>query len=197
MRLAEHVVTWLRGHLGGAVERDDLERTYGFEHFLNRERVLAKQSIVTVGPDECALWHIDFFDDTSERILETPLARKVYTGKPLYGRDATGAVALNATFFLRPDCRGKKFGRAVYGSERELYARWGIEEIHIRAVQDGPAVWVKKFGFLPAEPEVLAQQYLEWAARAGEPLEPPDDPANYPRPFLSRLAGLMLYKVLR
>jgi hypothetical protein len=197
MRLSADVVHWLTQNRGRHVEDADLERAYSFEHPLNATRELRRQGVERRSPPEHVLWHVEFFDAAGERVLERPLARKVFAAERLFGRaPGLGAVAYNATLYLRPECRRQRFGTAVYASETELYERWGIREIHMRALEDGPAVWVKHFGFLPCEPEALAQAYLDWAARHGLPRQPPARAADYPAPFLSEQQGLMLYKAL-
>jgi hypothetical protein len=195
--LTPDVSTWLAQNVGGRVDEGDLERTYAFEHPLNASRELRRQGVERRSPPEHVLWHVEFFDPAGGRVLERPLARKVFAAERLFGRmPAVGAVAYNAMLYLREECRRQRFGRTVYASEAELYERWGIREIHMRALEDGPAVWVRHFGFLPCEPEVLAQAYVEWAPRHGHQPDPPSRAADYPAPFLSEQQGLMLYKVL-
>ena len=197
MRLSAEVRTWLTQNLRGHVEEDDLSRAYAFSHRLNATRELRRHGVERRSPPEHVLWHVEFFDPAGERVLERPLARKVFAAERLMGRvPEVGAIAYNAMLYLRPDCRRQRFGAAVYASESELYGRWGIREIHMRALEDGPAVWIKHFGFLPYEPEALAQAYLDWAPRHGLPPKPPIRAADYPGPFLSEQQGLMLYKVL-
>jgi GNAT superfamily N-acetyltransferase len=155
-----------------------------------------RQSIEPPLSDQ-VLWQIEFFEQSGGRVLDSPLARKVFGSRSLYGeRNRIGAVAYNAAFYLRPESRRRGFGRTLYVSEENLYRRWGIREIQMRAMEDGPATWIKHFGFVPREPALLAQQYRDWAQRRGLPVDPPAQSADYPDPFLSSCNGLILYKVL-
>jgi len=175
--LSADVTGWLSRSLVRPVEERDLDRAYAFQHPLNAKRDLVRHLVDRRG---------------------RPLARKIYASLPLYGSmPAAGAVAYNATLYLRAGCRRQGFAKALYANETELYVRWGIREIHMRALGDGPAVWVKHFGFLPCEPEALAQAYADWAAARGLAPEAPSRPSDYPDPFLSEQEGLMLYRVLQ
>jgi hypothetical protein len=191
------LLAWLDENLPGDVVEDDLERTYAFRHPMNCSRTLEKLEIERRGPDHCALWWIDFFDARREKVLETPLARKVFGSLRLVSEPrVVGAVAYNANFTLRENYRGQRFARVVYANEHDLYCRWGVREIHMTAVQDGRWVWMKYFGFLPREPELLAEKYKGWASRRHPTPGPPTSPSDYPSDFLSSLGSLMLYKVL-
>jgi len=72
------------------------------------------------------------------------------------------------------------------------------------ALEDGPVIWIRRFAFLPSEPEVFEEKYREWARRKAMlqqqgPVpspEPPERLEDYPEDFLRTQAGLMLYKVL-
>ena len=198
MLLSADVTTWLSRSFGRPVDERDLDRAYAFQHALNARRDLVRHGVQRRSPPEHVLWHVEFYDHHGEQVLDRPLARKIYACLPLFGEAPTaGAVAYNATLYLRPECRHQGFGRSLYASEAELYVRWGIREIQMTALEDGPAVWVKHFGFLPCEPEALAQAYADWAALRGLATEAPSRPADYPAPFLSDQQGLMLYKVLQ
>jgi GNAT superfamily N-acetyltransferase len=199
MLLEAHVIAWLRDGLERAVDERDLDVTYAFAHPLNERRALKRQSIERPPrpTSESALWHVEFYEGAGRPVLEGPLARRLWCAAPLWSTPGSrGAVALNARFVVRDEFRRRGFAQAVYASERELYSRWGVREIQLTATDQGPVVWVKSFGFLPQDPELLAEQYRGWAARTGRPAEVPDDPKDYPAPFLSGCYGLMLYKVL-
>jgi hypothetical protein len=200
MPLTDTVHDWLSGNLDGTIQRDDLDRTYAFPHRLNARREVTRQCVEKSGPEESALWNVEFFDEAGATILDCghTVARRVLARARLYGKNgATGTVAYNATLYLRQDCRLAKFAKSLYGSELELYVRWGIREIQLRAHDDGPVVWVQRFNFQPTEPELLRYRYRDWARTHREAApEPPSRPADYPAPFLSRQQGLMLYKVL-
>jgi hypothetical protein len=107
-----------------------------------------------------------------------------------------GPVAYNHRFELRPIARRQGIATRVYEAEGELYRRWGQREIHMTAMHDGLEVWVKKFGFLPANAGALAAEYPGWARARGQPLEPPLDVREYPADFLRSRNQLDLYKVL-
>jgi hypothetical protein len=198
MLLEAHVVTWLREGLRGPVDERDLDRTYAFEHPLNAQREIARQSIQRPpGAPESFLWHVRFYVSVGQEVLNGPLARKLYPRAALWSDPGTrGVVAYNARLVLREELRGRGFARSVYTSEHDPYSRWGVREIQTRAEDQGPLVWVKAFGFQPKQPELLAEQYRAWAIRNARPAEPPSDPRQYPAPFLSTCHGLMLYKVL-
>jgi hypothetical protein len=198
MRLEPHVVSWLRERLHCAADESDLATTYDFDHPLNHDRSLVRQVVDRMTPEESVLWHVEFRAPDGVVVLDGRLARRVFSSTALFAsRGRTGIVAYNARFQVRAEFRGQQFARSVYASERELYRRWGVQEIQLRAVDDGPVVWVKSFGFQPQEPEFLAEAYRSWATRNGRPADPPDDVTMYPEPFLSTCQGLMLYKVLQ
>lgn len=196
VRLEPHICEWLRENLQVVVSDDDLATTYDFAHAFNAHRELAKQQTSSVG-DENLLWQIEFFDANGAKPLEAPLARRIFAAVKLYSVRAKGVVALNAHLALRAGNEKQGFGRVIYAREDELYRRWGVREIHLKALGDGPIVWIKKFNFVPQRPQFLAEEYRAWAPRNGYSATPPTDPINYPDAFLSHHEGLMLYKVLR
>src|SRR5258708_34344326 len=118
MPLPASVRSWLEESVPGPVGPEDLDQTYAFSHPSNAGRTFAKQVIERVAPPPCALWHVEFFDTANNVVLDGPLARKVFATIPLRGnRGAMGAVAYNATLFVRPAFQKKGFTRALYASE--------------------------------------------------------------------------------
>src|SRR5260370_32310530 len=104
--LSSDVTTWLSQSLGRQVEARDLDWTYAFQHALNARRELTRQGVQRMAPPEHVLWHIEFYDKPGERVLDRPLARKIYASAPLYSKAPTaGAVAYNAMLYVREDCR--------------------------------------------------------------------------------------------
>jgi GNAT superfamily N-acetyltransferase len=102
----------------------------------------------------------------------------------------------NHLFRLKEKARRQGIGALLYDAEGELYRRWGLSEIHMTAMDDGLEVWVKKFRFLPVNAGALAAEYPGWARPRAQPIEPPEDPADYPSAFLRSRNQLDLYKVL-
>jgi len=196
MILSSANVEWLRQLSGAEVAANDLDDTYGFHHPLNHSRNLSKQMVVTSGDGEHLLWWIEFYDVNRERVLDAPLARKVHRSYPLHSVRANGPVVYNALFRIKASFKGRGLAKSLYTAEGALYRKWGLKEIHINALDDGLVVWVKKFGFLPRLPGVLATEYADWARRKGIDPSPPVQPADYPEEFLRSRNSLELYKVV-
>jgi GNAT superfamily N-acetyltransferase len=194
LRLADDDVAWLATELGRVVEAHDLERTYDFDHEMNRRRELAEARRDPAKRE--FVWKLWFFDGAGTSVLESPLARKVLGAAPLFsGVPRVGSIAYNALIFVRPEFRRRGFATAVYLQEHDLYLRWGIHEIQMRAQRDGPVVW-RKFGFVPADPEVLAAEYPGWARQRKLTTEVPPTFAEYPDDFLISRQEIVMYKVL-
>lgn len=195
VRLGEAILSWLHAKLDGRGQEDDLERTYAFSHELNADQILKKCTNLPTYED--LLWWVGFLCRDKAEVLDAPLARRLFPNQRLWSMPgAAGPVALNGHICVRSEFKRRGFARAIYQAERELYLRWGVREVQIRALGDGPSVWVRHFGFLPKEPELLENRYSEWAARNGRSREPPPTAADYPEAFLSTHQGLMLYKVV-
>ena len=194
MKLSETSVQWLRTSLNADVSPDDFELAYGFEHPLIAQRALVRQ-VAMAGDFQ---WQVQFFDGTGECMFKSngALTRRLYTNIPLCGARSTGPVAYNESFRLKTPFRRKKLATSVYREEEQLYARWGVKEIQMQAIEAGPAVWIKKFEFLPKHPGALAEAYVTWAAEMGLEGEPPANPALYPTPFLNTRPELELFKVI-
>lgn len=194
--MPDDVVAWLRETIGATESSSaDLESTYAFVHVLNARRELMRLVPPTVKGQ--LLWWIQFFDPDSTPVVEPPLARAVLRAQLRSDPTKSDVVARNLAFFIRPEFRRRGFGRAVYEAERTLYSRWCVREIHIDAHDQGPAVWIKRFGFQPEDPDELLADYEQWARRARAPTRfPPSTVAALPDEFLNGKPHLRLYKVL-
>jgi hypothetical protein len=194
LQLTAECVAVLKKH-GAAAYRLDLAEAYSFEHPLNSSREL---QTLWAGRTR-VFWGIDFFDPSGNKVLEVPLGRNVGPA-PLFetpGRD--GLVAVNDIFRIRPTYQRQLLSKAVYARENELYRVWNVSEIQVFAMWDGPVVWVQKEDFLPRDPDLVADQYAEWAKEQNLNAHPPEHPRDYPESFLRTFSekGLALYKVLK
>ena len=196
LRLSTGSVDWLHDAGATGADADDLGRTYGFLHELNRTRELDESVRFDSQGRRHLRWQLWFFTEAREEVLDQPLVRKILAAAPLCGSDGHGLVAYNATFYVREHFRRRRLASTVYASESDLYRHWGIRQIQMRAQRDGPSVWIRSFGFLPTEPQLLAADYRGWARRGGHPTERVQNPAEYPEEFLHSVRDLELYKVL-
>ena len=191
--LTDTSMQWL-ACLPGAVDQHDLTRTYAFVHPLNHRRSLARQ--VVSGDEGDLMWWIEFFNIDGRAVTDPALSRRVFRAKAFFGSAGDGPVAYNAYFRIADEFKRAGFASAVYDSEDALYRRWEIREVHISAHDEGLVVWIKKFGFLPAEPGVLAEDFATWSRLRREPNRVPAQPADYPDAFLRERGILDVYKVL-
>lgn len=190
-------LSWLQERLPGEVQRGDLSEAYGFEHPLVGGVELDRAWVQQL-PSQRQLfrWWVVFTGNDGDPLLEEgPLSRSLAPSAPLF-RDTSehGPVARNHSFFLKPAYQRQGIGRRVYASEDVLYRKWGVREVQVMATRAGPSVWVRKFGFLPKEPEMLAVDYRGWARIRGLATTPPATPAEYPEDFLNSRPGLELYR---
>jgi hypothetical protein len=173
---------------------DDLQRAYSFEHPLNARRTLKRAWIDSYARATKFRWHLLFFEPTGNCILESriPVARSA-TIAQLVSVETEGLVAANETLYLDGQYQNRRFATALYGAEMELYMRWGVQEIWLRAQRDGLVVWMKpEFGFIPIDRKFFRRRYEAW--RRGSTL--PADPIEYPEAFLKELQDVQLYKVI-
>jgi hypothetical protein len=143
------------------------------------------------------LWWICFLDAQGAEVLEPPLARKVFAAAPLWSTGERGPLAYNAALYVRQQFRRQGFATVVYAREDDLYRRWGLREIQITAVQEGLVVWIKRRGFRPRFPALLAAEYRYWAERRGLPVAAPASSHDYPDEFLLTRQQLDVFKVLQ
>ena len=185
-------VEWLQ-ELPGTVANDDLEKCYGFEHALNADRKLLRETI----NDRSFMWHLEILDATGARVLEYPLAREVVREEQLRSARSVGPVVYNRLIEVLVANPRQGLASRMYEAEGELYRRWGLREIHMTAVHDGLWVWTRKeFGFQPANAGALAAEHPGWARLRGQPIQPPEDVVDYPEEFLRSRNQLDLYKVI-
>lgn len=189
--LSEASTVWLRTRLPGVACPWDLAMTYTFRHALIHSRKLVCQR---PQPDRLE-WQVDILDAHGASLLQGVLIRHVAPDVPLI-EGGRGPVAFNDYFVLQEHAQAKGIATLMYPRERCLYKGWGIREIQLMAEWDGRVVWVKKRGFLPQDPALVARAYLRWAEQEGFKGPPPMNPADYPEPFLRWLPELPLYQVV-
>lgn len=190
-------VQWLRHRCRADATVDDLAQTYSFPHALNAQRSLKKEQVCPV-TQAFLLWWIEFLTAEKVPVLDYPLARKIYLDHPLASREGERAnVAFNAVFRVATAFKEQKFARALYAVEEHLYKKWNVAEIQLNAIDDGCVVWIKKFGFKPKDPEVLAEDFPGWARMNNVDPTVPQRADEYPETFLRSRQQLHVYKVIR
>jgi hypothetical protein len=199
MTISSESLDWLHSVGVTSANTGDLDDAYSFEHELSGRPPLVTDR-VHVAPDgtKTLIWRVMFRTAEDLPVLEVPMSRRLFAEWPLSGGHETGLVVRLGSFRVRSEYRRRQLARAVRPAEESLLRRWGVRELQMLATDDGPAVWIKKFGFLPAQPEILKIAYKEWAARPGASPDTdfPLTPADYPWKFLLSRGALDLYKVL-
>jgi len=148
---------------------------------------------------------VDIVKPDNTSILEDGIERQLRPRAKLRsqfcrtGRTKLGRVVVNVAFFLIKDYRKKGIGHTVYMLEDKLYRKWGAQEIHLHAVEDGRITW-RNLGFVLDCNDVGHVEYLykEWCRENNKMYIEAKDIKKYPETFL--LSGLVkgfdIYKEL-
>jgi len=174
----------------------DLPSTYAFAHPLNAMRT----GFATVDPRTNGVcWSVDFFTENAEKVLEDgrPLTRRVDPARLVIGSGRSGVVAYHALFYIREEFRRKRLASAVFASEQELYARWGVAQIQLVAADQGVAYWVRQHGFVPDDWGYLRGRLAGWLAKRRLPEIVPTTPAELPWDYLMEQGTMVVYKDLQ
>jgi hypothetical protein len=189
MPLTAEGLEWVRAHLDVAATAEDLDRPYVFNHELNATRQIDDWQI----EETSMAWGGNFWNAEGQETLTARLSREVLLEFELRKAER-GAIAMHHSCRVRVSRKG--FGGALHRGELDLYARWGVVEVHLHAVDDGLVVW-PRMGFQPYSLGWVVEAWDLWASERGLDPTPKANMTDYPEDFLRSLGYVHMFKVVQ
>lgn len=156
------------------------------------------------------IYHIEIADAAMKSLLDKSkseyIVRYLIPRKKLWhpycisNETKIGRVVFNAYFFLLEAYRNKKIAKTVYLLEEEIYKKWGAEEVHMTAAEDGKYVWRSRGFVLHCDDTGnVEKMYKEWCTENGVEYAELKDITKYPVEFLQSdwVRHFRMYKVIK